>query len=101
MSEFRCPHLPPNLPEPTVSTTGCQACLEAGRNDWVHLRYCFACGRVGCCNDSPGKHATEHFHDTGHPVVRSFEPGENWFWCYVDDKGFHIAGAPAAAAYSD
>ena len=101
MAEFHCTHLPPNLPEPPIAATGCETCIESGRRDWVHLRYCFACGRIGCCNDSPGKHATAHFHATSHPVVRSFEPGEDWFWCYVDDDGFFIDGALPAASYTD
>jgi uncharacterized UBP type Zn finger protein len=69
----------------TASTTdGCQDCLARGAHNWVHLRLCLACGHVGCCDSSPGKHATAHFHATAHPVIRSFEPGEIWRWCYVD-----------------
>ncbi len=63
---------------------GCHRCLEAGMQ-WVHLRMCTACGHVGCCDSSPGKHASAHFHDTGHPVMRSLEPGEAWRWCFVDE----------------
>ena len=59
------------------------ACARARR--WVHLRLCLTCGNVGCCDSSVGKHADRHFHETGHPVMRSFEPGEAWRWCYVDD----------------
>jgi uncharacterized UBP type Zn finger protein len=62
---------------------GCEACLRLG-DTWVHLRLCLTCGHVGCCDQSKNKHATAHFHATGHPIVRSFEPGENWRWCYVD-----------------
>ncbi|MEZ5361131.1 MAG: UBP-type zinc finger domain-containing protein [Bryobacterales bacterium] len=62
---------------------GCEECLATGGR-WVHLRLCLTCGHVGCCDSSPGKHATKHFHQTGHPVVESFEPGESWRWCYVD-----------------
>ena len=51
---------------------------------WVHLRLCLSCGHVGCCDSSPGRHATRHFHQTTHPVVASYEPGERWGWCYVD-----------------
>jgi uncharacterized UBP type Zn finger protein len=51
----------------------------------VHLRLCLACGHVGCCDSSPNRHATKHFHATRHPIVRSFEPGEDWRWCYVDE----------------
>lgn len=72
---------------PAPSTpAGCEECLAAGGR-WVHLRLCLACGHVGCCDSSPGKHATAHFHRSGHPVIRSFEPGEAWRWCYVDERG--------------
>lgn len=67
------------------SAKGCEDCLRHGGR-WVHLRICMACGHVGCCDSSPGKHATGHFHDTGHPIVRSLEPGESWGWCYVDKE---------------
>ncbi|GLZ40592.1 UBP-type zinc finger domain-containing protein [Actinokineospora sp. NBRC 105648] len=62
---------------------GCRECLIAG-TPWVHLRLCLTCGHVGCCDSSPMKHARGHAFGTGHPIVRSFEPGENWRWCYVD-----------------
>jgi len=74
---------------------GCEECLRIGQR-WVHLRLCLTCGHVGCCDDSIGKHATKHFHDTAHPVMRSLEPGESWGWCYVDQVGFELADpAPA------
>jgi hypothetical protein len=63
------------------SGTGCAECSAAG-GWWVHLRRCAACGHVGCCDTSPEQHATAHFHATGHPLVQSFEPGEEWFWDY-------------------
>lgn len=66
---------------------GCEECLAIG-STWVHLRLCLACGHVGCCDNSPNKHATKHFHSTTHPVMRSFEPGEDWGWCYVDEEMF-------------
>ncbi|HEV8247810.1 MAG TPA: UBP-type zinc finger domain-containing protein [Polyangiaceae bacterium] len=66
------------------SDTGCKECLELG-GDWVHLRLCLTCGHVGCCDNSPNKHATKHYHSTKHPVIRSFEPGEDWGYCYPDD----------------
>jgi CPA1 family monovalent cation:H+ antiporter len=53
---------------------------------WVHLRMCLKCGNVACCDSSVGKHATRHFHDTRHPVMRSYEPGETWRWCFVDHQ---------------
>jgi hypothetical protein len=63
---------------------GCQECLAAGTS-WVHLRLCLTCGHVGCCDSSPMKHASQHAHAIGHPIVRSFEPGENWRWCYAHE----------------
>lgn len=68
----------------TPSANGCEDCLRIG-GSWVHLRLCLACGHVGCCDQSPNRHATAHFHTTGHPVIRSFEPDESWVWCYIDD----------------
>ena len=62
---------------------GCEECLEM-HSRWVHLRLCLTCGHVGCCDSSPNKHATKHFQQAGHPVVRSLEPGEDWGWCYAD-----------------
>ena len=87
MSAMLCEHLgqiravEPNTPE------GCEECLRTG-GSWVHLRLCLTCGHVGCCDNSPGKHATQHFHKTRHPIIRSFEPGERWGWCYVDQVEF-------------
>ncbi len=66
------------------NTRGCEECLKAG-TPWVHLRMCLVCGHVGCCDSSQGKHATKHFHQTQHPVMRSIERGESWGWCYIDD----------------
>jgi hypothetical protein len=68
------------------SGTGCAECMDAG-GWWVHLRRCAACGHVGCCDSSPAQHASGHFRATGHPVVQSFEPGEDWFWDYQKDSG--------------
>ena len=67
------------------STEGCQDCLAIGFTDWVHLRLCLTCGNVGCCDSSPYQHATAHYKNTDHPVMRSFEAGESWRWCYVDE----------------
>jgi uncharacterized UBP type Zn finger protein len=64
-------------------TAGCEECMKTGSR-WVHLRLCLSCGHVGCCDSSPGRHATKHFHQTTHPVMASYEPGERWTWCYVD-----------------
>ncbi len=65
-------------------SNGFEECLKLGMR-WVHLRLCRMCGHVGCCDSSPGKHATAHFHATKHPIVRSLEEGERWSWCYVDE----------------
>jgi uncharacterized UBP type Zn finger protein len=64
---------------------GCEDCLAAGSRRWVHLRLCLSCGHVGCCDSSPGRHASAHFRQSAHPIVQSFEPGERWRWCYVDE----------------
>ncbi len=74
--------------DPTVppSGTGCAEC-DADGGWWVHLRRCAQCGHVGCCDSSPAQHATAHFRESGHPVVQSFEPGEDWFWDYSTEKG--------------
>jgi uncharacterized UBP type Zn finger protein len=70
--------------EPVSHSAGCEECLKTGQR-WVHLRKCMVCGHVGCCDSSVGKHATKHFHATGHPVMRSAEPGEDWKYCYIDE----------------
>lgn len=62
----------------------CEECARTGGR-WVHLRACLTCGHVGCCDASPGRHARAHFHDSGHPIIQSAEPGESWRWCYVDE----------------
>ena len=64
---------------------GCEECLKI-HAQWVHLRECLTCGHIGCCDSSPNKHATAHFHHTRHPVMSSAEPGETWAWCFVDDR---------------
>ena len=64
---------------------GCEECLRLG-TEWVHLRLCLTCGHVGCCDSSPLRHARAHAYSAGHPIVRSFEPGESWCWCYVDEQ---------------
>lgn len=80
-----CPHVT-RLPSPPArpATDGCAECLAAG-DTWVHLRLCMTCGHVGCCDSSPHRHATAHHEGTGHPIMRSIEPGEDWRWCFVDD----------------
>lgn len=68
----------------TPGSDGCEDCLKMG-SAWVHLRLCEQCGHVGCCDSSPNRHATAHFRSSGHPMIRSLEPGESWEYCYVDD----------------
>ena len=84
-----CAHLD-TIQDVQPSADGCEDCLAAGRHDWVHLRLCSACGHVGCCDNSPGKHATAHFHASSHPIIRSHEPGEDWLWCYVEELAFEL-----------
>jgi uncharacterized UBP type Zn finger protein len=79
----RCTHLD-EIRDVTPSAQGCEECLQMG-DTWVHLRECLACGHVGCCDNSKNRHATKHFHSTSHPIIQSFEPGEDWRWCYVDE----------------
>ena len=81
-----CPHLA-LIQDVTPSTEGCEECLQMG-DTWVHLRVCKICGHVGCCDDSKNKHARKHFESTGHPIMQSIEPGEEWGWCFIDDFGF-------------
>src|SRR5258707_14271847 len=79
----KCTHLN-QIGKVAPLTYGCKECLEIG-DDWVHLRLCLTCGHVGCCDDSRNKHASEHFHSIGHPIIESLEPGEDWRWCFVDE----------------
>ena len=72
---------------------GCEECLASGGR-WVHLRMCLSCGHVGCCDSSPGKHATGHFKGTKHALIRSAEPGEDWGWCYVEEMFIEPAPSP-------
>jgi uncharacterized UBP type Zn finger protein len=74
------------LPE---SVEGCEDCLRIG-GVWLHLRICLVCGHVGCCDDSPNRHASAHAHDSDHPLIRSLEPGEEWSWCYKDEVAMII-----------
>jgi uncharacterized UBP type Zn finger protein len=83
MGKF-CIHLDQVFRVTPRTPNGCEECLKIGAN-WVHLRLCLTCGHVGCCDDSPNKHATKHFHRTRHPIIKSFEPREDWGWCYVDE----------------
>ncbi|HVE92317.1 MAG TPA: UBP-type zinc finger domain-containing protein [Actinomycetota bacterium] len=76
----------------TPSSEGCEDCVRVG-DSWVHLRLCMTCGHVGCCDNSKNRHATGHHHSTKHPLIQSFEPGETWWWCYVDEVDFEVPGA--------
>ncbi len=91
-----CKHIS-SIKDVTASGDGCVECLRTG-DTWVHLRLCMDCGHVGCCDDSKNRHATKHFHKTKHPVIFSYEPGEAWGYCYVDDIMFETS-EPARTAY--
>jgi hypothetical protein len=82
MPKDGCQHLS-QIRDVTPSAEGCEDCLKTG-DSWVHLRICLTCGHVGCCDSSKNKHATKHNHASGHPVIQSFQPGEDWVWCYPD-----------------
>jgi len=84
----KCTHLD-QIREVKPNTDGCEECLQLG-DTWVHLRLCMVCGHVGCCDDSKNKHATRHYHATQHPIMRSLEPGEDWYFCFVDNLGFTL-----------
>lgn len=81
MSDGTCEHVQQNSPDLAKGPAECEDCVKEG-TPWVHLRQCTVCGYVGCCDSSVRRHARRHWHDTGHPVIRSNEPGENWMWCY-------------------
>jgi len=87
-----CTHLDTiEVTELPASVDGCEECLRAG-GVWLHLRICLECGHVGCCDDSPNRHATAHARSAGHPLIRSLEPGETWSWCYEDEVMMVISG---------
>src|SRR6476659_6426218 len=73
------------------SAPGCEECLKTG-DPWLHLRICRTCGHVGCCDQSPNKHATKHFRATQHPIIEAYDPPEGWGWCYVDEVMFDLSG---------
>jgi uncharacterized UBP type Zn finger protein len=79
----RCSHLNA-IKVSTTHTRVCEECVQIG-DAWVHLRLCLECGHVGCCDSSKNRHATRHFRQSRHPLIRSIEPGEAWVWCYVDE----------------
>ncbi|WP_125774110.1 UBP-type zinc finger domain-containing protein [Antribacter gilvus] len=96
MADDVCTHLDRVDAAAEPSAEGCEDCLRDG-GTWVHLRMCRTCGHVGCCDSSPATHATAHFHTTEHPLVSSFEPGEHWWWCYVDEVTFRNRDVPEYA----
>jgi uncharacterized UBP type Zn finger protein len=90
-----CAHLD-QAADISPSSEGCEDCIPLG-DRWVHLRLCMSCGHVGCCDSSKNKHATAHFHASSHPLIQSYEPGEEWWWCYVDQTAFAVDGGPSFA----
>lgn len=90
MTKKTCRHLD-TIKHVTPSARGCEECLKIG-SPWVHLRICRQCGHVGCCDDSPNRHATKHFHATHHPIIEGYDPPEGWGWCYVDEVFLDLAG---------
>jgi uncharacterized UBP type Zn finger protein len=85
-----CTHLDSvRVTELPASVDGCVDCLAAGTK-WLHLRICLECGHVGCCDDSPERHATAHAGASSHPIIRSLEPGEEWSWCYPDELAMRL-----------
>jgi uncharacterized UBP type Zn finger protein len=90
MSASVCSHLDEvEVRELPPEVAGCEDCLASG-GKWLHLRICLTCGHVGCCDDSPNRHATAHHHASSHPLIRSLEPGEEWSWCYLDNVALLI-----------
>jgi hypothetical protein len=85
-----CAHLD-QVKDVTPTGDGCVDCLATGGR-WVHLRLCMTCGHVGCCDSSPNRHASAHFAHAGHPIIQSYEPGEDWWWCFADQVAFEVAG---------
>jgi uncharacterized UBP type Zn finger protein len=81
-----CPHFD-QIRDVKPSANGCEDCIKIGAA-WNELRVCLTCGHVGCCDDSENQHATKHFHSTQHPLIKSFDPGETWGWCYLDKRYF-------------
>jgi uncharacterized UBP type Zn finger protein len=86
----QCTHLDTiEITELPEEVAGCEDCLRTG-GVWLHLRICLACGHVGCCDDSPNRHASAHAAESEHPIIRSLEPGEDWCWCFPDNLGMRI-----------
>ena len=93
MDEASCTHLEQiEFTELPGSIAGCEECLKIGAR-WLHLRMCMTCGKIGCCDSSPNRHARRHAEEDDHPLIRSAEPGEDWCWCFVDDVAFEVSPA--------
>ncbi|MDQ6608004.1 MAG: UBP-type zinc finger domain-containing protein [Actinomycetota bacterium] len=86
-----CTHLDQVIAERPNHVEGCEACLAIGAS-WVHLRVCRTCGRIGCCDSSPNRHAFKHARADGHPIITSVQPDEYWSYCFVDEVAFEIRG---------
>jgi hypothetical protein len=86
-----CTHLDQVTVDRPDHVEGCEECMKIG-SSWLHLRVCRRCGRVGCCDDSPNRHASKHARESGHPIITSVEPGEDWSFCFVDNVAFVIEG---------
>ena len=92
MTAPACTHLDRiRITELPSEIAGCEECLKAG-SGWVHLRMCETCGKIGCCDSSPNRHASRHAAEDGHPIARSAEKGEDWSWCFVDEVAFVVTG---------
>jgi uncharacterized UBP type Zn finger protein len=93
MSEAGCAHLDSiSITALPSEIAGCEECLKTGGR-WVHLRMCMSCGKIGCCDSSPSRHARRHAAESGHPIIRSAERGEDWSWCFVDEVAFAVDGS--------
>lgn len=86
-----CAHLDQTSDVTPTPPDGCAECIASG-DPWVHLRMCAGCGHVGCCDSSPNRHASRHAASGAHPLIRSYEPGEAWWYCFVDDVAFEVPG---------
>ena len=99
MTDTPCAHLDTIVADIEPSSKGCEDCLANGTK-WLHLRRCASCGHVGCCDSSPMRHATAHFNASRHPIIQSFEPSEDWLWCYLDDLAFELLSMMASPSHS-
>jgi uncharacterized UBP type Zn finger protein len=88
MNTISCTHIDQiKVSDLPAQIAGCEECLKVG-DRWLHLRMCMTCGKIGCCDSSPNKHASKHARAEGHPIIRSAEPGEDWSYCFIDEVGF-------------